>query len=148
MKTRVLASFGLVLSLMVILTGCSGISLTDLHGDSQKAWVLKEYVLDGQEVPLPDYAKDDRIVFKSDGTGVCEFGALYKDQGSPMKDDPFTWTLDGDQLEIKGLESLHPPTGEALYTITKASPDEFAMERDYDEDGEAVKLQMVYVTAE
>jgi hypothetical protein len=118
----------------------------DLYGSGQKSWQLKEYVLDGKTVTLPDYAQDDRFVFTSAGVGKFDAGTVFKDANVPVLPDAFVWKIEGDRLILSDLESLHP-TGKVEFNIVSLTPDEAIVERDYDQDGKTVVLRQTIVPA-
>jgi hypothetical protein len=118
----------------------------DLHDGSQKAWLLKEYVLDGKTVDIPDYAQDDRFIFTSAGVGMFHAGSVFKDPAMPLEPDAFVWQLEGDRLLITDLESLHPG-GKVEQKVVQLTADELVLERDYDQDGKTVVLRQTWVPA-
>lgn len=139
----------------LLLLALSGVALAqegttpnpdDLHAGSQKTWQIKEYVLDGEAITLPDYALDDRITFTSASVGMFHGGTIFKDPASPLAPDAFLWTMEGDRLIMTDFESLHPD-GKVEQKVINLTPDEMVLERDYDQDGNTVVLRQTWAPA-
>jgi hypothetical protein len=149
---RIVCVITLVTLLLMTLAGVafaqdtSPFNSEDLYGSGAKTWQLKEYVLDGKVVTLPDYALDDRITFTSTGIGLFYAGTIFKDPASPLEPDAFVWRIEGNRLIISDMESLHP-TGKVEQKVVNLTPDEMVLERDYDQDGKTVLLRQTWVPA-
>jgi len=70
------------------------------HGLS-KFWKLSEVTYDGQQIQIPEWRKDDLLLFNTDGTGYFTFGETVEFPGDTTNNDRFLWWFSSNETRLE-----------------------------------------------
>ena len=151
MKSKLLLSFVISLSGLVLFTGCDKddpepAPKTKTQLLTQSTWRFSAITWGGTDYSsqLPTCYKDNTLKFEANGTGVADEGATKCNAGDPQT-NAYTWSFASGETQ---LTASHPllPGGSNTFTINTLSETQLVVSQQWSPPGSGFPAQLTVVT--